>query len=120
MSRPTQPPPRSVRAEEEELIIITGPKKVAKWVVGKARGLCRSATAVFHALWATFCGFLLQLPGGIEWLQLNIIWLVKTINDHLGLLVPALDARTAAWLGFSFGVLTILLRGRSINAGPPK
>ena len=101
------------KSEEEELIIISGPKTALVWASRKARALWSTYTGKVHALLAVGMGWMLSIPGGIEWLQANIVWLTQIAAEHFGLLAPALDARTAAVVAFSLNVLTLILRGRT-------
>jgi len=101
-------------SEEEEYIIIIKKKAQAavEWAGRKARGLWRSATAWFHAVLGTLgLGALLD-PGGA-------VWLLGIINENLGMVLPAFDVRTAAWLSFLVAVATLVLRGRTAGKAKP-
>ena len=89
-------------SEEEEIIVISGPKKVAKWVADKSRGLWKSWTARFNALLASASAFVLAIPGALEYVQ-----------SHAVQLLPWLDAKTAIFVGVLVGLLNIVLRART-------
>lgn len=89
-------------SEEEEIIIISGPKKVAAAVASKAKGLWKSWTARFNALLASVSAFVLAIPGALEYVQ-----------SHAVQLLPWLDAKTAIFVGVLVGLLNIILRART-------
>lgn len=103
----------SQKNEEEEFIIIRKRARAARaWIERKAKGLWRSATAWFHAVLGVLgLGAILE-PGAA-------VWLLGIINQHMGMLLPAFDIKTAAWLSFGVAVLTLILRGRTAGKGGP-
>lgn len=101
-------------SEEEEYLIIIKKKAqaAAAWTGRKARGLWRSTVAWFHAVLGTLgLGALLD-PGGA-------VWLLGLVNENIGMVLPAFDVRTAAWLSFGIAVITLVLRGRTAGKAKP-
>ena len=89
-------------SEEEELIVISGPKKALKWAGDKAKGLWKSWTARFNAALASVSAFVLAIPGALEYVQ-----------SHAVQLLPWLDAKSAVFAGAVVGLASIILRART-------
>jgi hypothetical protein len=104
--------------EEENLLILTGPKKVKKAIAETSYGLWKSWTARFNAFLAAVSVAVMNVPLIGELAQLGYVGLVHAAHDNVGLLLPALDIRVAAWVAFVLAVLNIALRARTAGARP--
>ena len=99
----------NTKGEEEEVIIHSPPKKAARVI----RGLWKSWTARVNAIVAAAAAAALSIPGIGDLWALGLSGLVSAVNTHIGLLLPALDPKTAAVTAFSVAMSAVILRART-------
>lgn len=95
------------------IIIIGTGKRAWDWTKTKARGLWKSWTARANAAIATVTGAALSIPFVGELWAMGIGGLSQALQSNIGLLLPALDARTAAVTAFAVSLAAVILRGRT-------
>lgn len=95
------------------IIIIGTGKRAWYWTRRKAAGLAKSATATVNAAIAAVTGAALSIPFVGELWAMGIVGLSQALQSNIGLLLPALDARTAAITAFAVSLSAVILRGRT-------
>ena len=95
------------------IIIIGSLRRAWDWSKRKAVGLANSATATVNATIAAVTGAALSIPFVGELWAMGLSGLSQALQSNIGLLLPALDARTAAVTAFVVSLAAVILRGRT-------
>jgi hypothetical protein len=95
------------------IIIIGKAKQARQWAATKARGLWKSWTARANAVIAAVTGAALSIPFVGELWAMGLSGLSQALQSNIGLLLPALEPKTAAVTAFTVSVAAVILRGRT-------